>query len=124
MSDFENKWFLRYRELESTLEQVIRRAAEIKTGAQNETSQFKLRKVVRSEFGGRKFLVCIADGANMEYSFEFLKEKRSLETKAFQRLNSIELTNQIVKSADSCVVRVKSNVPENKGQILTAKVTI
>lgn len=118
-------WRDRYYELERTLEQVIRQVGKsMKSSREGCHAKFELRKVVTHEFLGTPQIICVANGENLEYAFDFMRDGEVVESINFQRSNCVPVALGQRLGANECFVRVKTNAPGFRGQIQTKKVAI
>lgn len=118
-------WEDRYRELEKTLEAIVRNAGTAMRSLESRGEEsFKLRKIVQHDALGEDYLTCVADGSNLEYAFTFSRGDSRLFSIKYQRSNSVPLAEARHRGADHCVVTVKTNKPSCSGNTLTAKVRI
>ena len=118
-------WRDRYYELERTLEQVIRQVGKsMNSSREGRRVQFGLKKVVTHEFVGSPQIICVANGENLEYAFDFIRDGEVVESINFQRSNSVPVALGQRLGATECFVRVKTNAPGFQGQIQTKRVAI
>lgn len=118
-------WRDRYRELENTLEQVIRQVGKSMGALEGKGSiEFGLKKVVRKQFVGTSQIICVANGENLEYAFDFVRDGEVVKSINFQRANSVPVALGERLGANECLVKVKSNVPRFQGQVQTRRVAI
>lgn len=123
--DERNIWEKRYRELEETLTAIVRTAGDtMKSLDSTDGDEFSLRKVVQHDVMGVKYLTCVADGSNLEYSFTFRRGGVRVCGTKYQRSNSIRVAEGKDRGADECVVVVKTNNASCSGKTLSAKVKI
>lgn len=123
--DERNIWEKRYRELERTLTGIVRTAGNtMKSLEATGGNVFNLRKVVQHDVMGEKYLTCVADGSNLEYSFTFRRGGTRVCATKYQRSNSIRIAEGKDRGADECVVVVKTNDAFYRGKTLSAKVKI
>jgi len=118
-------WRDRYYELEKTLEQVIRQVGKtMNSSRERHHVEFGLRKVVTHEFVGTPQITCVANGENLEYAFDFMRNGEVVESINFQRSNSVPVALGQRLGANECLVRVKTNALGFRGQIQTKRVAI
>ncbi len=118
-------WRDRYYELERTLEQVIRQVGKsMNSSREGRHAEFGLRKVVTHEFVGTAQIICVANGENLEYAFDFMRDGEVVESINFQRSNSVPVALGQRLGANECSVSVKTNAPGFRGQIQTKRVAI
>lgn len=82
-------------------------------------AEFGLRKVVTHEFVGTAQIICVANGENLEYAFDFMRDGEVVESINFQRSNSVPVALGQRLGANECSVSVKTNAPGFRGQIQT-----
>ena len=118
-------WRDRYYELERTLEQVIRQVGKpMNSSREGNQAEFGLRKVVTHEFVGAPHIICVANGENLEYAFDFMRDGEVVESINFQRSNTVPVALGQRLGANECFVKVKTNAPGFRGQIQTKRVAI
>ena len=76
------------------------------------------------EFLGVPQVICVANGENLEFAFDFLRNGEVVESINFQRVNSVPVALGERLGANECLVKVKSNVSRFKGQVQTKRVAI
>lgn len=98
-------WESRYYELERTLEHMVRGFGRTLEKAESSpASNLALLRVTTVDDEGTKRVCAVANGENMEYSFEFRRSGEVVSRREFNRLNSAA----VPATADKCIVVVRS----------------
>lgn len=118
-------WEQLYRELETSLSSIFQSFADIldkHEGSYAQQSAPSIRTVGKYDLDGKTMLICVADGANLEYRFTFATGGRTVLQTEFQRSNSIPLDHRMSEPNCFATVEVRSN---NSGaKVITRKVGI
>jgi len=129
MTNNENLWQLRYRDLERQMEHLlINVAASMKALEKDEPpvstsrvaetgSKPKILKVVKVGHAEAPYVYCVANGANMEYRFEFFANKQLVQDTGYMRPNSSVIKKENIGITDSCRVTVKADFNRKRREV-------
>jgi|GEM_PF-4335857 len=120
-------WESRYRNLEDTLEQIIlaSKVSMEELSSKNELHGMRIRTARIVEIEGVKYVVCVADGENLEFRFEFVRSGSVIKNIKFQRSNTYPIPATLLKASSAEVnIHVRSNLPELHNKIIHRKVRL
>lgn len=122
-------WQQRYRDLERQIEHLLINVAEsmkaLETDKQpasnspveENANRPKILKVVKVRHAESPYVYCVANGANMEYRFEFFANKQVVQDTGYLRLNSSIIDSANRGIADSCRVSVRADFNRKRHEI-------
>lgn len=128
-ADNDDIWQRRYRDLERQIEHLLINVAASMKALEKDKPQVskppvsengtrpKILKVVKVGHAESPYVYCVANGANMEYRFEFFSNKQVVQDTGYIRLNSSIINRENTGITDSCRVTVKADFNRKRHEI-------
>lgn len=110
-------WKTRYYELEHTLEQMLTAFQKVLAAhdyGTEDRSPISIRRISFISAGQATLLCCVADGTNLEYSFDFFTGDEAVTSVPFGPVNAAEIPLEIHSGNLRCVIKVRSLEDEDR----------